>query len=72
VEPPNAVSEQPDLQVRRLLFKRAGMALGASGVMAALALSAGATSREEEDEILVLWRGVISAQERIGYGVKIL
>jgi hypothetical protein len=61
----NGSPEQPDLLVnRRKMLKRAGMVLGASGALAALAIPAGATSGEDDaDEIAGLWHGVVSAKD---------
>lgn len=51
---------------RRHMLKGAGMFLGASGALSALAVPAGATSEGEDkdaDEIVGLWQGVVSAQD---------
>jgi len=57
--------EQPSLKVdRRRALKRAGIVLGASGALAALAIPSGASPQDEgQGEILGLWQGVISAQD---------
>jgi NAD(P)-dependent dehydrogenase (short-subunit alcohol dehydrogenase family) len=61
----NASSEQLNLHVnRRIMLKRAGMVLGASGALATLAIPAGATSEDHDVvEIVGLWQGVVSAQD---------
>jgi hypothetical protein len=49
---------------RRSMLKRAGMVLGASGTLAALAIPSGATSQDPDgDAITGLWQGVVSAQD---------
>ena len=48
---------------RRNMLKGAGMFLGASGALAALAIPVGAASEQDADEILGLWQGVISAPD---------
>jgi len=57
--------EQPSMKVdRRSVLKRAGIVLGASGALAALAIPSGASPQDEgQGEILGLWQGVISAQD---------
>lgn len=59
----NNLREQPNLRVnRRHMLKGAGMFLGASGALAALAVPAGATSENENaNEIVGLWRTVVSS-----------
>lgn len=61
----NDLREQPNFKVnRRHMLKGAGMFLGASGALAALAVPAGATSEDEDaDEILGLWHTVVSAPD---------
>jgi hypothetical protein len=49
---------------RRNMLKGAGVFLGASGALAALAIPVGAASEDQvADEILGLWQGVISAPD---------
>jgi hypothetical protein len=49
---------------RRDLLKGAGMFLGASGALAAVAIPVGATSEgQDADELVGLWHGVISAPD---------
>jgi hypothetical protein len=57
--------KQPNLRVnRRHMLKGAGMFLGASGALAAFAVPAGATSEDEDaDEIVGLWRTVVSSPD---------
>jgi hypothetical protein len=66
----NASSEQLNLHVnRRNMLKRAGIVLGASGALAALATPAGATKDKDEDtdkdtdEVAGLWSTVVSAPD---------
>jgi hypothetical protein len=61
----NASPEQPNLQVnRRQILKRAGIVLGASGAIAALAIPASADGQDHDEvEIVGLWQGVVSAQD---------
>jgi hypothetical protein len=60
----NESLEQLNLKVRRHMLKGAGMFLGASGVLATLAIPAGsATESQDADEIVGLWQGVVSAQD---------
>src|SRR5258708_15274851 len=61
----NVLREQPSLKVnRRHMLKGAGMFLGASGTLAALATPAGASSEDEDaDDIAGLWQGIVSAQD---------
>jgi hypothetical protein len=63
----NDLREQPNSKVnRRHLLKGAGMFLGASGAMAALAIPAEASNNNEEEdanEIVGLWRTVVSAPD---------
>ncbi len=65
----NASPEQPSLKVdRRQVLKRAGMVLGASGALAALAIPAGARSVDQDaDEIAGLWQGVVSPQDKMSF-----
>jgi hypothetical protein len=62
----NGSSEQLNVHVnRRNMLKRAGIVLGASGVLATLAIPAGATSEDHDVvEIVGLWQGVVSAQDK--------
>jgi hypothetical protein len=61
------LQEQPNFKVnRRHILKGAGMFLGASGAMAALAIPAGASNNNEEedaDAIVGLWLSVVSAPD---------
>lgn len=63
----NTLPEPSNLRVnRRQMLKRAGMVLGASGALAALAVPAEAEKNNGEkdaDEIVGLWRTVVSAPD---------
>jgi len=56
---------EPSLKLdRRHMLKRAGMAVGAGGALAALAITAGATDAEPDaNDITGLWQGVVSAKD---------
>lgn len=63
----NDLRERPNFTInRRHVLKGAGMFLGASGALAALAVPVGASGNNEEadaDEIVGLWQGVVSARD---------